>query len=137
MNNAEEGRNYWQRNKLDRYDCVLLIPDDGASMHTAILDTFQERIERLSDAGRQVRAVAAAVVPLPPSGSYETLKLTCEESEALLALYSLYEFTGNLIIGSFDLPYGRKLRNLLDSGVTTEESLISDVILGGLDETCK
>ena len=53
-------------------------------------------------------------------------------AEDLLALYSLYAFTDKLIIGSFDLPHGRKLRNLLDSGIATEEELINDVILGAM-----
>jgi hypothetical protein len=58
-----------------------------------------------------------------------------EQANDLLALYSLYAFTDKLIIGSFDLPRGRKLRNLLDSGIATEEELINDVIFGGMDGT--
>ena len=54
------------------------------------------------------------------------------QAEQLLKLYSLYSFTDKLIIGSFDFPYGRKLRNLLNSGVAAEEELISDVILGAM-----
>ena len=53
-----------------------------------------------------------------------------EQAEEILKLYSLYAFTDKLIIGSFDLPYGRKLRNLLDSGIATKDELINDVILG-------
>jgi hypothetical protein len=55
-----------------------------------------------------------------------------QEAEDLLAQYSLYAFTDKLIIGSFDLPHGRKLRNLLESGIATEEQLIDDVILGAM-----
>ncbi|MDR3165269.1 MAG: hypothetical protein LBU13_06795 [Synergistaceae bacterium] len=47
-------------------------------------------------------------------------------------MYSLYEFSDKVIIGSFDEPHGRKLRNLLDSGIATEETLIDDVILGAM-----
>jgi hypothetical protein len=39
----------------------------------------------------------------------------------MLLIYSLYAFTDKLIIGSFDLPHGRKLRNFLDSGIATED----------------
>ncbi|MDR2089459.1 MAG: hypothetical protein LBP73_08900 [Clostridiales Family XIII bacterium] len=49
-----------------------------------------------------------------------------------MELYSLYAFTDKLIVGSFDLPHGRKLRNLLDAGLATEEELINDVILGAM-----
>ena len=50
----------------------------------------------------------------------------------LIQLYSLYSFSDKLIIGSLDLPYGRKLRNLLESGIATEDELINDVILGSM-----
>lgn len=52
-----------------------------------------------------------------------------EAARQILALYSLYEFSDKIIIGSFDEPYGRKLRNLLNSGVATEEELINEAIL--------
>jgi hypothetical protein len=55
-----------------------------------------------------------------------------EQAIELLTLYSLYAFTDKLIIGSFDLPQGRKLFNLLDSGIATAEELINDVILGAM-----
>jgi len=55
------------------------------------------------------------------------------QAEQIINLYSLYAFTDKLIIGSFDLPPGRKLRNLLESGIATEEELINDVILGVMD----
>jgi hypothetical protein len=55
-----------------------------------------------------------------------------EEALQILSLYSLYEFSDKVIIGSFDEPHGRKLRNLLDSGIATEETLIDDVILGAM-----
>jgi hypothetical protein len=50
----------------------------------------------------------------------------------ILTLYSLYAFIDRLIIGSFDLPPGRKLRKLIDTGIATEEELIHDVILGAM-----
>ena len=52
-----------------------------------------------------------------------------EAAEGLVRLYELYEFSSKIIIGSFDAPYGRKLRNLLDSGIADEDVLIDDVIL--------
>jgi hypothetical protein len=38
-----------------------------------------------------------------------------------------------IIIGSLDFPPGRKLRNLLYSGVATAAELINDVILGSVN----
>jgi len=54
-----------------------------------------------------------------------------EEAKEILSLYSLYEFSGNIIIGSFDKPYGRKLKNMLK--IANEETLINDVILGAMN----
>ncbi|MDR2572645.1 MAG: hypothetical protein LBD23_20455 [Oscillospiraceae bacterium] len=53
-----------------------------------------------------------------------------KQADELLYYYSLYAFTDKIIIGSLDLPHGRKLRNLLECGIATEEELINDVILG-------
>jgi len=55
-----------------------------------------------------------------------------EKASQLLDIYSLYEFSDKIIIGSFDEPNGRKLRNLLESGIATEDELINDVILGAM-----
>lgn len=55
-----------------------------------------------------------------------------ERARNFVRLYELYEFSGKVIIGSFDIPYGRKLRNLLDCGIADEETLINDVILEAL-----
>lgn len=58
-----------------------------------------------------------------------------EEAKEILNLYSLYEFSSDIIIGSFDKPYGRKLQNMLNCKIASEETLINDVILGAMDGT--
>jgi len=65
-------------------------------------------------------------------GSRRGIIIEGERAIRLIKLYSLYAFTDKLIIGSLDLPYGRKLRNLLESGIATEDELINDVILGAM-----
>ncbi|MDR0918605.1 MAG: hypothetical protein LBM93_05070 [Oscillospiraceae bacterium] len=55
-----------------------------------------------------------------------------EEAKELIHLYELYRFSDKVIIGSFAVPYGRKLQNLLDTGVADEGTLINDVILGAM-----
>ena len=57
-----------------------------------------------------------------------------QQADELIELYSLYAFSGKIIVGSIDLPHGRKLRNLLKSGIATEDELIDDVILGVMNE---
>jgi len=57
--------------------------------------------------------------------------ITGEEAEQLVVLYSLYEFSGNIIVGSFDEPCGCKLRNI----PADEETIIDKVILGGMSGT--
>ena len=109
---VERAQAIWSVNDLDAVDYVLLLPHEDLRLNTALRADFAEKL-----------------------GSRRGMVIDGERAESLLELYSLYEFTGKLIIGSFDLPYGRKLRNLLNSGVATEEELISDVILGAMDGT--
>jgi len=56
-----------------------------------------------------------------------------EEAKEILNLYSLYEFSNNIIIGSFDKPYGRKLQNMLNCKIASEETIINDVILEAMN----
>jgi hypothetical protein len=107
---ARRAKQYWFGSSLDTREFVLILP--GADRATNI----------------RVRAAFAARL-----GRRRGIVIESEQAaNELLDLYSLYAFTDKLIIGSFDLPYGRKLRNLLDSGAATEEELINDVILGAL-----
>jgi hypothetical protein len=93
---------------MDAYDYILLLPHDAPRLN------------------EKLRAAFAAKL-----GARHGAIIQGDEAQQLLALYSLYAFTDKLIIGSFDEPYGRKLRNLLESGAT-EDELIGDVILGAL-----
>jgi hypothetical protein len=101
---ARQARAYWLSSNLYDYDFVLLLPQANARIESA----FTARLN-----GR-----SGCVV-------------TGEKAEQLIALYSLYEFSGNIIIGSFDEPYGRKLRNI----PAGEETIIDSIILGGLNGT--
>ena len=103
-------RAYWRDHDLDRFDYVLLLP--------GMDDALNERISA---------AFAAKL------GGCRGTVIEGRQADGILSLYSLYAFTDKLIIGSFDEPHGRKLRNLLDSGVAAEEELINDVILGTLN----
>ena len=103
----EQGKAVWESIKPDENDFVLLIPEsDNMLLCDKIRSAFYEKLE-----GRQGIVIEG------------------QRAAELLSLYSLYEFTDKLIIGSFDLPCGRKLSNLIKCGVSTEEELINDVIL--------
>ncbi|CAM3691750.1 hypothetical protein COLU111180_03150 [Cohnella lubricantis] len=104
----EKARTYWNLHSLDEFDFVLLLPDSNGEWNNKVRTAFQAK----------------------STGSRTVI---LEGKLDLLTLYSLYEFTDKLIIGSLDLPHGRKLRNLLESGIATEEELINDVILGALN----
>jgi hypothetical protein len=104
---AREAAALWQAQGCGARDFVLLLPG--------------------GDAGLNDRIRAAVAVTL---GGRRGAVVEGRDARDLLALYSLYAFTDKLIVGSFDLPHGRKLRNLLDSGTADEETLINDVILG-------
>lgn len=100
---------YWHANSLDDIDFVLVLPHDNEQMNNMLRKAFTEKL------GKRTGAIVRG-----------------REARDIINLYSLYAFTDKLIIGSFDLPHGRKLRNLLDSGIATEEELISEVILGAM-----
>ena len=97
----------WQGKCLDSVDFVLLLPHTNTHLNALLRSAFTLKL-----------------------GDRRGVVIEGEQADELLALYSLYAFTDELIIGSLDLPHGRKLQNLLDSGVATEEELINDVILG-------
>jgi len=88
-------------------DFLLLLPHDDERFNYMLRAAFAQK----------TAALRCAVI----EGSQAT---------EIITLYSLYAFSDKLIIGSLDLPHGRKLRNLLDSGYSTETELINDVILG-------
>ena len=90
-------------------DYILLLPHDNPQLNSYIRSTFITKL-----------------------GHREGVIIEGVQANEMLELYSLYAFTDKIIIGSFDLPHGRKLRNLLDSGIATEEELIYDVILGAM-----
>ena len=93
---------------INLYDYILILPFE---------DTINEKLH------------SAFTVKL---GNRKGIIIEGEHARDLLVLYSLYAFTDKLIVGSFDLPHGSKLRNLLDSGIATEDELINGVILGAM-----
>jgi len=97
-------RDYWLSNNLYGYDFVLLLPQANAKIESVFTSKLNGR--------------SGCVV-------------TGEEAEQLVLLYSLYEFSGNIIVGSFDEPYGRKLWNI----PADEDTIIDKVILGGMSGT--
>jgi hypothetical protein len=102
-------RKLWLAQKLDDYDFVLLLPAADKKRNAKIRAAFERKL-----GGRRGAVIES------------------EAARDLVRLYELYEYSGSVIIGSFDEPYGRKLRNLLDCGIADEETLINDVILGAL-----
>jgi len=105
-------RKYWLDNNLDEYDYVLLLPGNDEAVNKCLTATFE--------------ATLCGVAGISVCG---------EPARQLTTLYSLYRFSGGVLVGSFDLPHGRKLCNLIDSGIATEDELINDVILGAINGT--
>ena len=97
--------NYWLENDLYAYDFVLLLPEMNEKIKEKFLDKLKNR---------------------------KGCIITGDEAKELVELYSLYEFSGNVIVGSFDEPYGRKLRNILK--IASEETIIDDILLGVMND---
>ena len=132
---ADIGRRFWIKNKLDKYDYVLLLPEKNFVFSSKVLKAFAYKLDNLVDMGRSVKAVVLSFENIPINNLFEQIIITEVEAYAIISLYSMYKFTGKLIIGSFELPHGRKLKNLIDCGIATEEDLVSEVILGGLNDS--
>jgi len=107
---VNKARKYWLDEKLDEYGFVLLLPGTDDALNERIKTAFEAKL--CGAAGISIHS---------------------ESARLLTSLYSLYNFSDKVLIGSFDEPYGRKLRNLIDSGVAMEDELINDVILGVMD----
>ena len=100
---------FWHKSNADNADYVLVLPCDDKCFSSKLSFVFKTKL-----------------------GSRHGVIVEGEQAKQLLNFYSLYAFTDKLIIGSLDLPHGRKLRNLLDSGIATEEELINDIIFGAM-----
>ena len=106
-NHIKKALDVWHGNSFDELDYVLLLPHNDERLNAIMRAAFNVWLHHKLGAVVEGR-----------------------QASSLLALYSLYAFTDKVIVGSFDLPHGRKLRNLLDCGIASEEELINDVILG-------
>lgn len=96
---------YWKEKKLDRYEFVLLMITENRMLRSMFIHKLHNRNGIIIDG---------------------------KEAQQLLELYTLYEFSGKIIVGSLEKPFGRKLQNLLNCGIAMEEELINDVILGAM-----
>ena len=99
----------WFEDIQGKVDYILVLPHNTEYLNNLFRSAFESKL-----------------------GARRAVVVEGEQAERLLEWYSLYAFTDKLIIGSFCLPNGRKLHNLLSSGIATEEELINDVILGGM-----
>ena len=122
---AAEARLFWNSHALDGYQHILLLPHANEAFHALMLASFSNFLGRVAqkNGGAPVRALVIAAQPAPQHERYEVMRVPGETIDGILALYCMYEFTDTLIVGSFTLPHGRKLQNLLETGVSTEAEL--------------
>lgn len=127
---AEKARQFFLSNSLDEYDHVLLLPERDEKLNNIMCSAFERKLMVISEAnsGRTPKAVVLTRTLPDESTYFDTRTVSDEIIDSLLTLYGMYEFTDKLIIGSFDLPYGRKLRNLLNSEIASETELINTVL---------
>lgn len=108
---AERGRAFWLDNSLDVHDIVLLLPGLEEDLTATLLAALDEKMEQMPNAS----ALVLSPVPRPSGKRYIVRAVSGEVIADLLSLYCLYDFSDKLIVGSLDLPPGRKARNLIDS----------------------
>lgn len=124
---AARGREYWLERRLDEYDTVLLLPHADAELNALLLQSLRTRLTQ----GGAVRAAVLAVEAVEVSPLYDVEIISGELARCILSLYTLYAYTDKLIVGSFTWPAGRKLNNLLQSGVATAQALADTVVSVG------
>ena len=127
VDRARCGREYWLERRLDDYDVILLLPHRDADLNGLMLQGLQTRLERSGT----MRTVVLAVDSVEQNPRYIVEMISDDMAECIVTLYSMYAFTDRLIVGSFTLPPGRKLQNLLDSGVATASALADTVVFAG------
>jgi hypothetical protein len=122
---ARQARDFWRARSLDDYDVVLLLLPMEEDVTAALLSALEEKLAGATENGGQPpRALVLAAAPVRESGLYSSLEISLAEAENLLSLYCLYDFSDKFVVGSLDLPWGRKARNLLAGGVASGPDLI-------------
>lgn len=132
FNQAEQARNYWLKNSLYQYDYILMLPHHNTRLNYILCEAFERKVKTekrpCQDICKEVRALVLSVDNIKESNFYTFKLITEEVAENILTLYGMYRFTDNLIIGDFELSYGRKIKNLLDCGITSETNIIESVL---------
>lgn len=128
------GAALWAQYACEDYDIVLLLPQRDDRLNNIMCDCLSRRLRADRAMGRenneQPSAMVLCVEPLDNTDDVVSRVISEDMADSLMTLYCLYEFTDKLIIGSFELPYGRRLQNFIDCGVTTEQRLADGVIFG-------
>ncbi|MGD9559029.1 MAG: hypothetical protein AB7V55_00290 [Oscillospiraceae bacterium] len=118
---AEHGARFWRQNALEAGGQVLLVPKADAELVPLLLRVLHAR------AGERVRLLSQ--LPLEETAFVAPTRISQQDEDGLLALYTLYAFTQKLVVVSFRLPCGRKVHHLLQCGLATPEELIRTVLL--------
>jgi hypothetical protein len=124
---ACEARDYWLNNHLDEYDYILLFPQNDERLKSVLCDNFKAMLLYGGTGEAPKKALVLFTGAPLKNGTYESRAISSETADDILCLYSMYEFTDKLIVGSFELPYGRKLFNFLNCGIASENELADAV----------
>lgn len=113
---AEFGRELWLKENFDKYDYVLVLPEDDNKLNNLILSVCNE----LNTENGIILAKTKLNDDVRVSSEYEI--------NSIIKLYELYEFTDKLIIGSFTKPKGRRSLNLLNIDDVTLKEIVEITI---------
>jgi hypothetical protein len=134
LEKAQAAYDYWNENDLDMYNNIILLPHEEEDLNVKLIEHIEAKLKKNGGASAITeKLIVLSVADFHMQSSINKRIISKQISEGILELYSMYEFTGKLIIGSFDLPSGRKLRNLLACSIASEEFLIDKVILKAID----
>ena len=122
---------------MDSYDYFLMLPHKDSRLNHMICGALEATLEKLSETEKFMgvpKVLVLTEMELAESEWYDLRNLSKYDLDSILDLYRMYEFTDKLMIGSFELPYERRLNNLIAARIALEEDLIYSIILNPLIE---
>lgn len=125
---AEKGSCFWIKNSLYQFDYILFLPHNDTRLNLLLCDAFEKKLGEESVIGSDQKALVLSVEQIRESELYIYRIITGDLADSILTLYGMYKFTDKLIIGSLELPYGRKIRNLLTCDIDSEKDLLDSII---------
>lgn len=127
-----KAKSFWLDNSMNQNDRILLLPHGNKRLNLELCEIFEEKLNESYDMHNKdsvnYKAVVLSINMVKTSKFYTVHIISEYLMDSILTLFGMYKFTDKLIIGSLELPYGRKIRNLLTCDIGSEKELMESII---------